>query len=88
MARALPAASTLLSQLGGGACDGNWCVSSAGVPLNTSDAENCFPVDAEGRPFRFIASVPGWHYLKEGADLILLFYEPTTKVVLLTFDYT
>ena len=43
------------------------------------DWEDAFPL-TDGRPFRFVAAVPGWNYRDGGADQILLFYDPQTRV--------
>ncbi|VWC81677.1 hypothetical protein BLA50215_01288 [Burkholderia lata] len=37
---------------------------------------------------RFVAGVTGWEYRAMGADSILLFYEPASRVALLTFDWS
>lgn len=42
----------------------------------------------QGRPFHFIASTAGWSWAEHGADDMLLFYEPESRIVLMTFDYT
>lgn len=39
-------------------------------------------------PFYFIASVPAYNYGCDGADWIVLLYEPISKIVLFTFDWT
>lgn len=43
---------------------------------------------ADGARFRFVAGVTGWEYRAMGADRILLFYEPVSRVALLTFDWS
>lgn len=52
------------------------------------DWEDAFPLTEDGRPFRFVAAVPGWNYRDGGADQILLFYDPQTRVALLTFEWS
>lgn len=42
----------------------------------------------DGRSYRFIAAVPGWHYRASGADSILLYYDPVERIVLKTFVFT
>jgi hypothetical protein len=35
-----------------------------------------------------VAEVSGYAYCEEGADSILLFYEPESRTVLFTFDWS
>lgn len=37
--------------------------------------------------FYFIAEVTGYDYYENGADAIVLMYEPISRTVLFTFDY-
>ncbi|MBL3687620.1 hypothetical protein D3248_11740 [Leucobacter zeae] len=71
--------------------EGNWSGNDAlevvRVP-NEEGWDDAYPVTEDGRPFRFIAAVPGWHYRDSGADSILLFFDPVTRVALVTFDWT
>lgn len=77
----------LVEQLGGDvSTDGNWATPME-VPLDTSDPSRVRPVDPEGRPFEFVAAACGAHYRGDGADLVLLFLEPESRRVLLTFDW-
>lgn len=76
--------SVILEQLGGGVGAGNW---ADGFPLDESNEDDVRPLTPEGVPFHFIASVSGWDYCPSGADSILLFYEPNSKIALLTFDW-
>ncbi|MFD7498414.1 hypothetical protein ACFV8T_39945 [Streptomyces sp. NPDC059832] len=52
------------------------------------DDNSAWPVSSAGNPFHFVASVPGWHYRRTGADSILLFFEPVERLALLTFDWS
>ena len=52
------------------------------------DWEDAFPLTEDGRPFRFVAAVPGWNYRDGGADQIPLFYDPQTRVALQTFEWS
>ncbi len=45
------------------------------------------PLMPNGDRFHFVASVVGAHYLPRGADEVLVFFEPTSRTVLVTFDY-
>jgi len=78
--------SPLLARLGGGVGAGNWACD--GFPLDDSDQENVRPLTPEGVPFHFIAGVSGYDYCPSGADLILLFFEPQSRVALFTFDWS
>lgn len=75
----------LIDQLGGGVGYGNW---SNGFPLDDSDPDDVRPLSPDGKRFHFIAAVTGWDYCATGADWILLFYEPDSRVALITFDWT
>lgn len=68
---------------------GNWAYHEDFPIVLLPDAEmpeEAYPLTEDGRPFRFVASVPGWHYRGEGADSILLFFDPETRTALLTFE--
>lgn len=81
----------LLDQLGGGTCHGNWtdCPDiPAAFEVDTTDPENVFPRWKDGAAFRFVASVSGYPWQDSGADAVILFYEPVSQTVLLTFDWT
>ena len=69
---------------------GNWADAEM-FPLEIvedGDDDLAYPLTEDGRRFRFIASVPGWNYRESGADSILLFFDPETRIALLTFDWT
>jgi hypothetical protein len=70
-------------QLGGGVA-GNGV---DGFPLDESDRNNVRPLTQEGIPVHLIASVAGRDSCTSGADSILLFYEPNSKIALLTLDW-
>lgn len=50
--------------------------------------DGTYPVNADQRPFRFIGAVPGYCYGEFGPDALVLFFDPETRIVLLTFDWT
>ncbi|MEZ0114788.1 hypothetical protein ABH920_008823 [Catenulispora sp. EB89] len=76
-----------LEQLGGEAdAHGNWA--QPDLFDIEHDDQIAWPVSPAGNPFRFVASVPGWHYRRGGADSILLFFEPVDRLALLTFDWS
>lgn len=78
-----------LDNLGGEIWYGNWTES---VELPSAFAMNIEQDDVKithkGNPFYHIASVAGYNYCTNGADAILLMYEPVSRVVLFTFDYS
>lgn len=84
---------TLLDQLGGEVDGGNWThpidqhFDLKYVNENTDDQE-IHIFDHEGQRYYFIAGVAGWEYCSHGADWILMFYQPETRRVLYTFDWT
>ena len=76
-----------LSYLGGEAPAINLVWSNVpGAAFTYSDADKA-PRTADGRLYRFIAAVPGWHYRSAGADAILLYYDPVERVALETFVF-
>lgn len=81
----------LIDSLGGDAYPGNWADEQL-FPLefdeNAEADPICCPLTEDGRRFRFVGAVPNWSYGVDGADSILLFYDPTTRIALETFDYT
>lgn len=81
----------MVCQLGGRVGTGNWAVCPdppSAFTLDRRDVDDVFPVSADGKRFSHVASVPGWHWRDAGADLILLFYEPCSRRLLMTFDWT
>ncbi len=84
---------TLLDQLGGEVDGGNWThpidqhFDLRYINENTDDQE-VHIFDHEGQRYYFIVAVAGWEYCSHGADWILMFYQPETKRVLFTFDWT
>lgn len=90
--------SVLINFLGGEARDGNWCypieehltlqhfdLSQLGEKYSTRLIQ---VFDQNGRRYYFIASATAYEYSSHGADDILMFYQPETKRVLFTFDWT
>ena len=49
---------------------------------------NGIEIAYNGNPFHYIAGVAGYNYCNFGADMILLMYEPVSRIVLFTFDYS
>ena len=50
------------------------------------DDDEGLVISHNDNPFYFIASVPAYNYGCDGADWIVLLYEPISKIVLFTFD--
>lgn len=83
----------VVEQLGENPPGGNWTagyipgIDVPGVaPVLTPDRV-FVPRTPQGTEFHFIASVPGWNYRDIGTTT-LLFYEPQTRIALLTFDWS
>lgn len=77
-----------LSQLGGTPEVGNMVWKDIPGAAFTYFDGDAAPMTRDGRPYRFIAAVPGWHYRASGADSILLYYDPVERIVLETFVFT
>lgn len=78
-----------LEQVGGVSPSGNWC--AYGLPVDEEEIDGEYfahPLTADGRRFRFVASVQGFNYRDNCADGILLFFDPQTSIAVLTFDWT
>ncbi len=70
----------------------NW-VDPEMFPLDVCDIGDdegviIYPLAENGDRFHFVASVAGWHYRESGADQILMFYEPGSRTVLFTYDWS
>ncbi|WBL75721.1 hypothetical protein I3J27_22075 [Bradyrhizobium xenonodulans] len=77
-----------LSQLGGIPEVGNLIWEDVEGSAFTYVDGDAAPMTRDGRSYRFIADVPGWHYRASGADSILLYYDPVERIVLETFVFT
>lgn len=82
----------VLEQLGGTAsARENW-VEAVDFPVEIDDDAGedgaAWPVGPDGERFELVAAVPGYHYRRTGAGSILLFFEPASRTVLLTFDWS
>ncbi|GAB3619118.1 hypothetical protein GCM10027417_03780 [Glutamicibacter endophyticus] len=79
-----------IDQLGGEPGYGNW----AGYPppqalsLDTGDPVSPVLTTADGKPLLFIGATAGYPWRDAGADAILLFVEPESGLVALTFDWS
>ncbi|RTQ91568.1 MULTISPECIES: enolase [Stenotrophomonas] len=90
------AGQAFLAHLGGPFQDGNWpdyeripealdLQYSQGSTLG-EDAK--IRIQRDGRDFFPVASVPAYDWCAAGADAILMFYEPHSRTVLFTFDWS
>ncbi len=66
---------------------GNWAFSDSAIPLSSDNDEDFYPVTEDGRRFHFIATIAGSNYRNYGAE-ILVFFDPLTRIVLFTFDWS
>ncbi|GAA2123613.1 hypothetical protein [Streptomyces synnematoformans] len=75
--------------LGGDPGGGNWTAfpPPAGLTLDTDNAVPLLRLDRGRRPFTFVAATAGYPWRPEGADAILLFFEPYTRTAALTYDW-
>lgn len=89
---------SLLDGLGGGFWYGNWTdsadVPSAFVKTRLKDIDDDTPNDGieityQDNPFYYIGDVAGYNYCGGyGEGTIMLMYEPISRIVLFTFDYS
>ena len=90
-----------MDELGGGFSFGNWTEAApipsafeltirtlAGNQVDWDDPNNGISITLAGKPLYHIAWVAAYHYGCSGADAIMLFYEPDSRTVLFTFDWT
>lgn len=80
----------VLEALGGEPEEGNWTAFDppVGMSLDRGAPGAPTPRLADGSPFVFVASTAGYPWREQGADAIMLFFEPNTRTALLTFDWT
>ncbi|STZ56027.1 Uncharacterised protein [Moraxella lacunata] len=88
---------SFLDELGGGFSYGNWAnydTPSAFHKTRLKQVDDDTPNDGisityEGNPFYFIGGVPSYHYCTGfGGAYIMMMYEPVSRIVLFTFDYS
>lgn len=91
-----------LDTLGGEMTYGNWpetaeiptAFSMQLPPYGTSYEEldklpnSGISITFQGKPFYFIATVAGYNWCEQGADAIILLFEPVSRTVLFTFDWS
>lgn len=84
---------SFLDQLGGEISDANWICSGdlpKGFECHINHDNDDFHVSftRDGNPFFLVAAVAGYKWLSSGADAIVMMYEPETRTVLFSFDWT
>ena len=70
---------------------GNWSTTEPPAAFTTEDYDNWgkeADIRYQGRRFICIATDAGYYWGEGGADTIFLLYEPHSRLVLMTFDYT
>lgn len=95
-----PGEQAYLDTLGGQISGGNWTETAAipaafEIALGPSMYDRDRPEDAEnvhitrdGRPFFAVAEVAGYNWCAAGADAIVMLYEPHSRTVLFSYDWT
>ena len=80
----------IVDQLGGDPGYGNWVDFPPPPALRLDQTDASTPVLrlADGTAFQFVAATSGYPWRDEGADAILVFWEPGSRTVTLTFDWT
>ena len=88
---------TFLEILGGEPQYGNWCstIEDEEYPkafkMNIEDGEEddevVFDISYKGNPFYLISEATAYHWMGAGGYIIML-YEPVSRIVLFTFDYS
>lgn len=88
---------SFLDSLGGEIWYGNW-TDTAAIPSafdmriselsHEEQPDDGVAISYQGKAFMYIGEVAGYNYCGEGADAILLFYEPESRIVLFTYDWT
>ena len=97
-----PNRENLLDDIGGGFWYGNWTEGAdipkafqlslppAGTKLANLDElpDDGIKITYNGNPFHYIANVAGYNYCAGSADAIILMYEPVSRTVLFTYNYS
>ena len=79
----------VLDQIGGSVGCGNWeyPLSEYGM-VEIIDDETTYMIAPNGKRAYFVAGADGYRFNQRGADWILLFYEPESRLAMFTFDWT
>ena len=52
------------------------------------DSDKWIKISYQGNPFYFVASTPNYSWCDGHIDGIIMLYEPVSRIVLFTFDYS
>jgi len=77
-----------LTELGGRAPTCNIVWNDSPTAAFTYAEEDGAPRTRDGRLYSFIAAVPGHWYRDNGADRVILYFDPVERIVLQTFVFT
>lgn len=88
---------SFMDRLGGEICYGNWTETSpvpSAFKMNIKEVSkekllnDGISITYKDKEFIYIGEVAGYSYCGSGADSILMFYEPQSRIVLFTYDWT
>lgn len=79
---------SFLDRLGGEVWDGNWTNTAPIPPAFEMRINDEISISYKDKEFMYVGEVAGYSYCGDGADAILMFYEPENRIVLFTFDWT
>lgn len=91
-----PDALNFIDRLGGEILEGNWTdtvdIPSAfemnfETPPEDSDSDG-ISISYQGKELMYVGEVAGYNYCSDGADAIMMFYEPENRIVLFTYDWS
>lgn len=84
-----------LERLGGEFLYANWCHETPPSAFKMTHDDSTeklvndgISISYQGNEFMYVAEVAGYNWCEAGADAILLFYEPQSRIVLFTYDWT
>ncbi|UOP04797.1 hypothetical protein [Conchiformibius kuhniae] len=84
----LPNNEAFLHVLGGKFEYSNWSTEDPPPAFHMDIADDGLNITYQGKPFIQVAAVAGYNWGATGADAIILMYEPESRTVLFTFDWT
>ena len=87
-----------LNNLGGDIWDGNWTTTIESdeypkafdmkIEIGNDLPNDGISITHQGNPFYFIAETASYDWYGGGIDAIIMLYEPVSRIVLFTFDYS
>ena len=88
----------LLDRLGGKVKYGNWCSTieneeypkafDMNIPKGQSIEDAVINISYQGNPFYLVAETPSYVWVGGYGGYIIMLYEPVSRIVLFTFDYS